>query len=220
MPRPQRFIYRQNEKDKEGHMIHYLKGRFAMQTENGIVIDVGGIGYEVAVPASSPVYSCTEGQSVMLYTYMAVREDDVSLYGFTDTEGLSLFKKLLSVSGIGAKGAMSILSAMSADDCRRAIAFEDADMLTRANGIGKKTAQRIVLELKDKVNAPLSGVNPVTGEILENTDGGNGNAKGEALNALVALGYSRSEALSALASVPDTDLTSEEYIKKALKQLF
>lgn len=200
-------------------MIHYLKGQFAMQTENGIVIDVGGIGYEVSVPASSPAYACTEGQSIMLYTYMAVREDDVSLYGFSDVEGLSLFKKLLSVSGIGAKGAMAILSAMSADDCRRAIAFEDADMLTRANGIGKKTAQRIVLELKDKVNAPLSAVpdsvrgGSAAGDSLADS-------RSEALNALVALGYSRSEALSALAAVSETNLTSEEYIKKALKQLF
>lgn len=193
-----------------------------MQTENGVVIDVGGIGYEVSVPASSPIYAAAEGQSVMLYTYMAVREDDVSLYGFSDIEGLRLFKQLLSVSGIGAKGAMAILSAMSVDDCRRAIAFEDADMLTRANGIGKKTAQRVVLELKDKVNAPLSGIPDalVGGAAAAGAAGPGADARGEALSALTALGYSRSEALSALAAITDTDLTSEEYIKKALKQLF
>lgn len=193
-----------------------------MQTENGVVIDVGGIGYEVSVPASSPIYAAAEGQSVMLYTYMAVREDDVSLYGFSDIEGLRLFKQLLSVSGIGAKGAMAILSAMSVDDCRRAIAFEDADMLTRANGIGKKTAQRVVLELKDKVNAPLSGIPDALagGAAAAGAAGPGADARGEALSALTALGYSRSEALSALAAITDTDLTSEEYIKKALKQLF
>lgn len=191
-----------------------------MQTENGVVIDVGGIGYEVSVPASSPIYAAAEGQSVMLYTYMAVREDDVSLYGFSDVEGLRLFKQLLSVSGIGAKGAMAILSAMSVDDCRRAIAFEDADMLTRANGIGKKTAQRVVLELKDKVNAPLTGAPDSLSGGADAAAGPGGDARGEALSALTALGYSRSEALSALAAVTDTDLTSEEYIKKALKQLF
>ena len=193
-----------------------------MQTENGVVIDVGGIGYEVSVPASSPIYAAAEGQNVMLYTYMAVREDDVSLYGFSDIEGLRLFKQLLSVSGIGAKGAMAILSAMSVDDCRRAIAFEDADMLTRANGIGKKTAQRVVLELKDKVNAPLSGIpdSLAGGAAAAGAAGPGADARGEALSALTALGYSRSEALSALAAIADTDLTSEEYIKKALKQLF
>ena len=192
-----------------------------MQTENGVVIDVGGIGYEVSVPASSPIYAAAEGQNVMLYTYMAVREDDISLYGFSDMEGLRLFKQLLSVSGIGAKGAMAILSAMSVDDCRRAIAFEDADMLTRANGIGKKTAQRVVLELKDKVNAPLSGVpDALGGGAAAGAAGPGADARGEALSALTALGYSRSEALSALATISDTDLTSEEYIKKALNQLF
>lgn len=200
-------------------MIHYIKGQYVTQFEGGVVIDVGGIGYEVFVPESSDIYRTSEGQNVMLYTYMAVREDDVSLYGFSDREGLKLFKQLITVSGIGAKGAMAILSSMSTEDCRRAIAFEDAATLTRANGIGKKTAQRIVLELKDKVDAPLStaGVSnaDMPGAAIPTTD-----ARTEAINALIALGYSRSEAVAAMASVNDPDLTSEDYIKQALRQLF
>ncbi len=199
-------------------MIHYIKGHYITQFESGVVIDVGGIGYEIHVPESAEVYRCAEGQNIMLYTYMAVREDDVRLYGFSDREGLKLFKQLITVSGIGAKGAMAILSSMSTEDCRRAIAFEDVATLTKAQGIGKKTAQRIVLELKDKVAAPFNSCSDLPPELVK-TSGGSDN-RSEAINALIALGYSRSEAVSAIASVNDSELSSEDYIKQALKQLF
>ncbi len=200
-------------------MIHYIKGQYIMQFDGGVVIEAGGIGYEIYVPQGSAVYQMTEGQTAMLYIHMAVREDDVSLYGFMDKEDLKLFKLLISVSGIGAKGAMAILSVMSAHECRRAIAFEDATMLTRANGIGKKIAQRVVLELKDKVGMPEalgSAANDKLGMPQVPAEGG---ARNEAISALVALGYSRSEAFTALASVQEDGLTSEDYIKKALRNL-
>lgn len=204
-------------------MIHYIKGQYVMQFDGGVVIDVGGIGYEIYVPSGSEIYHYSEGQNVMLYTHMAVREDDVSLYGFCDKEGLKLFRQLMTVSGIGAKAAMSILSAMSVDDCKRAIAFEDVAMITQANGIGKKTAQRVVLELKDKVNPPLNTTADGSGMPISQGVSGSGapDARNEAINALMALGYSRSEALTALGAVSDAEgMTSEDYIKQALKQLF
>ncbi|MDF3003461.1 MAG: ruvA, partial [Bacillota bacterium] len=134
-------------------MFHYIKGVAAMRFEGGIVIETGGIGYEIFVPDNSPVYLAESGQTVMVYTVMAVREDDVSLYGFHDKETLELFKKLITVNGVGAKAAMSILSIMPAGEIKKAIVFEDAAALTKANGIGKKIAQRITLELKDKMGA-------------------------------------------------------------------
>ncbi len=200
-------------------MIHYIKGQYIMQFDGGVVIEAGGIGYEIYVPQGSAVYQMNEGQTAMLYIHMAVREDDVSLYGFMDKEDLKLFKLLISVSGIGAKGAMAILSVMSAHECRRAIAFEDATMLTRANGIGKKIAQRVVLELKDKVGLPEALGSDEGAKLGIPQAPAEGGARGEAVSALVALGYSRSEAFTALASVQEEGLTSEEYIKKALRNL-
>jgi len=203
-------------------MFHYIKGQLVLKIDGGVVIENNGIGYEIYVPDNSTVYLAKDGDMVMLYLYMAVKEDDVSLYGFSEKEGLELFKLLITVSGVGAKAAMAILSAMPANECKKAITFEDANMLTRANGIGKKTAQRIVLELKDKVEK-LGVVAGIGGQAVE-TPGIAGSmsaeTRGEAVNALVALGYSRNEAMNAVNSVSEEDLTSEEYIKKALRQLF
>lgn len=205
-------------------MFHYIKGILAMKTEDGVVVETGGIGFEVTVPANSGAYLAAEGDSIMLYLYMAVKEDDISLYGFSEREGLELFKLLITVNGVGAKAAMSILSAMPISECRKAIVFEDAAMLTRANGIGKKTAQRIVLELKDKVEKVGAEMAAAAAGGAEGAAADAGDdaviARGEAVNALIALGYSRSEAMTAVNAVTEKELTSEEYIKKALKQLF
>ena len=132
-------------------MIHYIKGQYAGTFNGGVVIETAGMGYEIFVPENSTVYLLNDGDIVKLYTKMVLREDDVSLYGFSQKEGLELFEKLITVNGVGAKAALSIMSAMSITDVRKAIAFDDSAMLTKANGIGKKTAQRIVLELKDKM---------------------------------------------------------------------
>lgn len=191
-------------------MFHYIKGVAAMRFEGGVVIETGGIGYEIFVPDNSPVYLADSGEIVKVYTVMAVREDDVSLYGFHDKETLELFKKLTTVNGVGAKAAMSILSIMPAGEIKKAIVFDDAAVLTKANGIGKKIAQRITLELKDKMGA-VGGF----AEAAEKTVADSG--KAEAINALISLGYSRSEAITALAEVSEENLTVEEYIKRALK---
>lgn len=201
-------------------MIGYLIGILTMKTDSGVLIETGGIGYEVMVPGNSHLFLEKEGAEVKVYTAMIVREDDISLYGFSDMTSLQIFKKLITVSGVGAKAALSILSSMSVDEIRKAIVFEDATMLTRAQGIGKKTAQRIVLDLKDKLGTVSGGEVAIGG-----SDGGyvgfdESNPRMEALAALTALGYTRGEASVALAAVKDNDLTTEEYIKQSLKKLF
>lgn len=194
-------------------MIHYIKGTLAMKLDTGIVIETGGIGYEISVPGNSALYLRTEGEEVICHTAMIVREDDISLYGFADRESLELFRLLITVSGVGAKAAMAVLSALTASQLRQAIAFEDDKAIATANGVGKKTAQRIVLELRDKVSAADSGaVQPQA--VISGSD----DARTEAVSGLVALGYSRAEAVNALAGTEAA--TAEEYIKKALKNLF
>lgn len=200
-------------------MIHFIKGQYAGNFNGGVVIESAGLGYEIFVPENSSVYMLGDGDIVKLYTKMIMREDDVSLYGFSQKEGLELFEKLITVNGVGAKAALSIMSAMSITDVRKAIAFDDAAMLTKANGIGKKTAQRIVLELKDKMG-DLSTIDGYTGSVglpnvNEFTD-----ERTEAMNALISLGYSKSEAVMALSKVMENDLTCEEYIKKALNRMY
>jgi Holliday junction DNA helicase RuvA len=196
-------------------MIHYIKGTLTMKLDDRAVIETGGIGYEIYVPANSELYMAAEGSDVMVFTAMIVKEDDMSLYGFSDEPGLRLFNELITVNGVGAKAAMAILSSMPAEDIRKAIVFEDVSMLTRANGIGKKTAQRIVLDLKDRLGSPDGGYN--SGEDAAAALAGDSRA--EAVDALISLGYSRSEASAALLGVRDDDLSSEEYIKLALKKI-
>lgn len=173
----------------------------------------------MAVPDNSAVYLAQEGEAVTLYLYMAVREDDVSLYGFTKRR-VTLFKQLITVNGVGAKAAMAILSVAPVSELKKAIAFEDVDFLTRASGIGKKTAQRIVLELRDKIGSIAGGTAaaPVYADIgAADSEAGK---RAEAINALISLGYSRTEAANAVAAINEDGLTSEEYIKQALKKLF
>lgn len=201
-------------------MIRYIKGTYAMSTENGIVVENGsGIGFEISVPMGSPLYQYGEGQEITVYTDMIVKEDDISLYGFHNRQSIDLFRKLLSVNGVGAKAAMSIMGSMPEDELRTAIAFEDVKAISRANGIGKKTAERIILELKDRVGAV-----PQAMPQQNMSAGGEGDAskdaRVEAIEALAALGYSKQEAFAAVSKVADEGLTSEEYIKKALKSIF
>lgn len=191
-------------------MFHYIKGNVTMKFEGGVVIETGGIGYEVFVPDNSPVYLSESRDTVLIYTAMIVREDDVSIYGFHDKEALDLFRKLMTVNGVGAKAAMAILSSMPVSEIKKAIVFDDAATLTKANGIGKKIAQRITLELKDKMGA-IGGLAEIAEKVVYDS------GKTEAINGLISLGYSRSEAVSALAGISEDDLTTEEYIKRALK---
>lgn len=200
-------------------MLHYIKGILAIKTESQIVVEAGGLGYEITVPANSSVYLAHEGEEITVYTAMMVREDDVSLYGFGSKAELDTFRKLITVSGVGAKAAVAILSAMPLHEVHQAIILEDAKTLTRANGIGKKTAERIVLELKDKFGHLEDAALP-SGNDIALTAADTADNRTEAANALMALGYTKSEAVNELASVKEADLTVEEYIKQALKRLF
>ena len=209
-------------------MIRYIKGIYSMTFENSIIVEnASGIGFEIFIPAGSPLYRYGEGEEIMVYTSMAVKEDDISLYGFHNRETLELFELLTTVNGIGAKAAMAILSTLSPEELRRAILFEDAKEISRANGVGKKTAERIILELKEKIGKLSGGMTDsgMSAELGGGTSSGAGDAAGtdnrvEAINALIALGYSKAEAFSAISQVPEEGLSCEDYIKKALKHLF
>lgn len=200
-------------------MFQYIKGILASKTENSIVVETGGIGYILYVAGNSAFYLKDEGSEVKVYTTMIVREDDVSIYGFADIEEREIFAKLRTVSGVGAKAAISVLSAMPLHELKKSIIYGDAKSIQRANGVGKKTAERIVLELKDKMGS--------ADELQdENTEAGNtvpvkhSDERSAAVDALIALGYSRNEALTGVAAVKDEGLTVEEYIKGALKEMF
>ncbi len=203
-------------------MFYYLKGELTHVAEATAVIECGGVGYKLTVSATtlaslpSIVSDCPE---VKLFTYMAVREDSVELYGFYSTEELDLFKMLISISGVGPKAAMSVLSLMSPSALADAITSQNVKMISRAPGVGTKTAQRIVLELSGKL---------VTSAEVSGTDAGAGAGTAvkrmpsfsEAQDALIVLGYTRQEAQTALKNVPDADKKStEELIKAALVRL-
>lgn len=196
-------------------MIHFIKGRLAGSFANTIVVENNGIGYEISMPSSSAAFAAGEGQEVMVYTAMIVREDDISLYGFDDRESLAMFRMLTGVTGIGSKGAVSILSALTVNEIKKAIAFDDPAMLAKAQGIGKKTAQRLVLELKDKVDGFT--VTESSDQLSVLTPSASG--AGEAIDALVSLGYTKSEASEAVAACGLADGRAEDYIKAALKKL-
>ena len=198
-------------------MIHYIKGRITETTDTGVVIERNGIGYELTVPSLSAVYMTPPDQEVTVYTAMIVREDDVSLYGFDDRESLKLFRLLMTVSGIGAKAAVAVLSALSPAEVQKAVVFNDPDTLARAQGIGKKTAQRIVLELKDKIDN-TTFVPAQYQEVAQVANAPTGSNLSEAVSALVVLGYTQGEAASVLAGSDET-LPVEELIKQALKRL-
>lgn len=208
MPRIYGFFKKENG---EIQVIHYIKGILTLKTESGIVIETAGIGYEITVPQSSALYLCEEGEEVCCYIHMAVREDDIRLYGFSDNESLTVFRMLLGVNGVGAKAAVAILSVLSPAQFKQAVISGDDKEIARAQGVGKKIAQRIVLELGDRMGNIDIAVKegPVTaGEDL----------RGQAIEALCALGYTRQEAGEALKGVDGED--TETMIRKALKNLF
>ena len=205
-------------------MIAYLYGTLLEKLESSVVIDTGGVGYEVFVPTGAAVWLKGKGDEVVFHTAQIFKEDDVSLYGFEDRESLRLFRLLVTVSGVGAKVAIAVLSAITVEEAARAIAFEDAAMLTRAQGVGKKSAERIVLELKDKVTAVLAG-SIGGGGVSGFGDAPGGEARGpsdivtEAANVLMSLGISRSEAAQSVMNVREDYTTVEDCVRLALKGL-
>ncbi|MES2471062.1 MAG: Holliday junction branch migration protein RuvA [Patescibacteria group bacterium] len=192
-------------------MISRLTGSIAHQDLRYVVVDVGGVGYKVYTPSpeSHPV-----GSQGIFWTYLAVRDDALDLYGFSSKECLELFELIITVSGIGPKTALNIMAIASQETIITAISMQDSTYLTKVSGIGKKNAEKIVLELKDKLT-------PTLASITEETKGKHKAAQndGDAVEALKALGYSREEAREALKSLDGTVVGTSARIKAALKHL-
>lgn len=206
-------------------MYAYLKGTLEEITEDNIVVEVGNIGYNVKVSTTTADLLPPLGNEVKIYTYTLVREDTFSLYGFLTRDDLEIFKKLITVNGIGPKGGLAILSVMNADALRFAIMAGDAKSIAKAPGIGNKTAERVILDLRDKVSLEdtLRGLGEPVGATVTGSGGGSpDNAmKKEAIEALVALGYSASDATAAVKKVEMTEETTvESILKMALKFMF
>ncbi|MDO4296796.1 MAG: Holliday junction branch migration protein RuvA [bacterium] len=200
-------------------MISYIKGQLTEIFEDAIVVENQGIGYEIHVPLSLFGLLPPIGREVQIFTYFQVREDAMSLYGFFNRQDLFMFQSLLAVSGIGPKAALAILSALKPDELRLAIFNADAKSIAKAPGVGAKTAQRVILELKDKITAeevlPLSLLQG-SQEVVSV----GGNAATEAVEALVALGYGMTEASRAVKQVgAGEEASAEEILKKALRFL-
>jgi len=192
-------------------MISFLRGKILNKSLNYIIIDVNDIGYKVFVN-SSTISSVHEGEETELYIYQHVKEDILALYGFNDLEELELFEMLLSISGVGPKSAIGVLTVADASEIKNSISSGDSSLLEKVSGIGKKTAERVVLELQDKVGKMTSGKPTTTGE-------GKVSAVSDEIDALIALGYSMQQAREALRKVDPDIKDSGERIKEALKNI-
>lgn len=198
-------------------MYAYIKGEIADISEDNLVLECNNIGYNIRIPLSVAQKLPGIGAFVKIYTYTSVREDAFQLFGFLSRDDLEVYKKLIAVNGIGPKGALSILSAMSADDLRLAIISGDAKAIAKAQGVGTKSAERIILELKDKIVPKLSYEEDAdfvsAGELSAGSV-----AKNEAVEALVSLGYTPTEAVKAVKQLEITeDMDSGLILKQALK---
>lgn len=205
-------------------MIGYIKGTIEEIETDCLYLDKDGIGFRILVPAS-----CLDrvriGDQLKIFTYMNVKEDAITLFGFLSRDDLQVFKLLIGVNGIGPKAALGILSALTPDDLRFAVLSDDAAAISKAPGIGKKTAQKVILELKDKFSLEeafekkLASSDQGLGAVV--SAGGNKEAESDAVQALVALGYSNTEALQAVKKVgADETMDSEAILKQALKYIF
>lgn len=206
-------------------MYAYIKGTLEETTEDSVVVEAGGIGYNIKVSTATAELLPGVGNEVKIYTYTLVREDAFALFGFLTRDDLEIFKKLIAVNGIGPKGGLAILSVMSADALRFAVMAGDAKAIAKAPGIGAKTAERVILELRDKISLEdtLKGLGEPAGASgnAAGAQGGDNLMKREAIEALVALGYAASDATAAVKKVEVTeDTTSETILKLALKHMF
>lgn len=194
-------------------MIHFIHGTLASLSESFAVIDCGGVGFKLGISiATSSKLSMKSGKDVLLYTYMAVSEDNISLYGFSEEDELNLFTRLISVSGIGPKAGISILGTLSPDDLRAAVANNDAKTIAQAPGVGLKTAQKLIIELKDKISlddisAPVSEGGSANGEKLT-----------QVIDTLAIYGFPRAKVAEVLKRL-DKSLPLEELVAQTLRIL-
>ena len=193
-------------------MIAHIKGEVAEKFDNSVIVDVNGVGYEIALTALD-FDAITVGETEKFYTHHSVRENGEDLYGFSSLAAKKLFELLISVNGVGPKAGMAILSLAAPEDVRNAIANADVAFISKASGVGKKSAERVIVDLRDKVGLPshvgATAVFVPSGSVKPEKD--------EALEALIALGFPLKEATEALEKV-DKNLSTEERIKAALKK--
>ncbi|MDF2951009.1 MAG: ruvA [Anaerocolumna sp.] len=206
-------------------MITYIKGELTDVNEDGVVLETNGIGYEIRMPLSSLDLLPRIGTSLKIYTYLHVREDVIGLFGFLTKDDLSIFKLLITVNGIGPKGALGILSAISPDDLRFAVLSEDVKTIAKAPGIGSKTASKLIIELKDKLKLEdafeqkLSNGTEYQKETKVSTSKIT-QIRNEAIQALVVLGYSNTDASKVVRKIAITDdMTLEDVLSLSLKSL-
>ncbi|MCR1838760.1 Holliday junction branch migration protein RuvA [Murimonas intestini] len=203
-------------------MIGYLRGEVAAVSEGKLILDVHDVGFMISVTSKDASLMPSAGNEVKIYTHLQVKEDDMQLYGFLTQDDLETFRLLLNVNGIGPKAALGILSVLSSDDLRFAVLADDVKAISRAPGIGNKTAQKLILELKDKMSLEdafekkLANTKENQAALASPSD----DAKNEAVLALTALGYSNSDSLRAVRQAEVTDgMDVEEILKAALKHL-
>jgi len=197
-------------------MFYYLEGIVAVIAQNLAVIDIGGAGY-ACMTTLNTLSHLESGKKAKLYTYCNVKEDAFDIYGFYSTSEKRAFEQLLSVSGVGPKAALSILSSASPESLALAIINDDESALTIAPGVGKKLAQRIILELKDKVSKEMPALKVSVHTTLNETVGAPGTKQRDAAAALTVLGYSQSEISAAMRSIDVNELTVEEIIREDLR---
>ncbi len=207
-------------------MISYIRGPLVEVDEEVIVVEAGNVGYNIRVPLSFLETLPPLGTEVRVYTYLRVQEDAMTLYGFSSRQDLKIFKQLLGVSSVGPKGALAILSALSPADLRLAIISGDAKAIAKAPGIGLKTAQRVILDLKEKVSMEdvlpslAEGASGAADAAVGRQAAGMTGASKEAVDALVALGYSLMEATKAVRKVEGAEnMTSDQILKASLKYM-
>lgn len=211
-----------DDSGRDDEMIAFLKGMVEDITENSLVLDVHGVGYEVLVPGQILDLMGGTGQEIKLYTYMQVREDAVILFGFLTKDDLQMFRMLIAVNGVGPKAGLAILSALGADDLRFAVLADDAKRIAKTPGIGAKTAQKIILELKDKLDLEDAFEKKLNADRItpETAVAAGAEMAQDAVEALVALGYGNTEALKAVRAVKGADFMDvEQLLKEALKHM-
>lgn len=201
-------------------MISYVKGSVADIDENIVVVENNGIGYNINITSRDAQNIGRRQSEVCFYTYLNVREDAMQLFGFLSKDDLKMFKLLLGVSGVGPKASLGILSALPADDLRFAVLADDVKSISAAPGIGKKTAQKLILELKDKFDLQTVFEDKLSANTSAAPVDASEESQNEAVQALVALGYSGTDALRAVrAAAGDGQLSTEELLKAALKNM-
>lgn len=201
-------------------MIAYLDGTVERVTEGRVVLEVNHVGFQVFISTRDAQAMPRRGSEVRIYTYLSVKEDAMQLFGFLAEDDLEMYRLLLGVNGVGPKAALGILSVLTADDLRFAVLSDDAKAIAKAPGIGNKTAQKLILELKDKVSLEDAFEKKLTSASALPPGGEFSDAKAEAVQALTALGYSNSDALKAVQKAEITeDMDTEAILKLALKQM-